>query len=226
MRYNVICHKDLRSPDIVYGLIKNYEKEMDKTFFDSVNLRKFNYKNLFDFLSAYGLTTQWFVSKFGKAKTSPFAKVKWMEFVPVIMKQIECDRERALDILTYIFSRMTVSNEALRKEVFFVFYELGDDFTSFDYELIPEEVTDFVFYVEKITEDGVRPKYHPEKIPFDEDIDSIYFKKVPSDAFVITKEDKEEIEELIQARIAIADSDDEVKFLLEFSKRFGLGVLK
>lgn len=226
MKYSINCHKDLYNPDIVFGLVKNYEKISGKTFLDTVTLRKFNYKNLFDFLSAYGLTTQWFVSKFEKAKTSPFTKVRWMEFVPIIMKQIECDRQKALDILTYIFSRMTVSNEALRKEVFFVFYELGTDYTSFEYELISEDVANFVFYVEKITEDGVRPKCHPEKIPFNEEIDSTYFKKVPSDAYVITREDKEEIEELIQSRIAIADSDDEVKFLLDFSKRFGLGVLK
>lgn len=222
----VICHKDFYNPEIVYNLIKNYNQLTGKRYLEDVKLKKFNYKNLFDFLSAYGLTTQWFVSKFEKLKTSPYTKVMWLDFVPIIMKQNKCDRDKAFDILEYIFSRMTVSNEPLKKEVFFSLYTKGEDFVNFEYDLIPEDITTFVFWVEKITEDGVRPKYHPEKIPYGEEINETYFKKVPSDSYVITKEEREEIEELIQSRIVIADSDEEVKFLLDFSKKFGLGVLK
>lgn len=226
MKYTVICHKDLNNPEIVFNLIKNYELKTEKSYLETATLRKYNYKNLFDFLSAYGLTTQWFVSKFEKLKTSPFSKVRWVEFIPIIMGLKGCDRKEALETLEYIFSKMTVSNESLRKEVFFSLYEKGEEYLSFSYDLIPENITNFVFYVEKVTEDGVRPKCHPEKIPFSSEIDEVYFKKVPSDAFIVTKEDKEEIEELIQSRIVLADSDEEVQFLLDFSKRFGLGVLK
>lgn len=226
MRYTIICHKDLNDANVVYNLIKNYETVSGKCFIEDVSLKKFNYTNLFEFLKAYGLTTQWFVSKFEKLKTSPYTKVRWLDFVPIIMKQIDCEREKAIDIIEYIIARMTVSNNDLRKDVFFAFYEKGEDYLRFDYKLVEEEITKFVFYVEKITEDGVRPKYHPEKIPFELEIDDKYVKKVPSDAYVLTKEDQEEVEELIQSRITLADSDEEVAFLLGLSERLGLGVLK
>ena len=226
MRYKIICHKDLNDPRVVYNLLMNYEKVSGKPYIEDVKLRKFNYTNLKEFLLAYGLSTQWFVSKFEKFKTSPFAKVRWLDFVPHIMQQKECDREKAINIINYVLATMSISNNDLRKELFFTLYEKGEEYLSFEYDLVPEEVANFVFFVEKITEDGVRPKFHPEKIPFDTSLDETYFKKVPSDAYVLTKEDKEEIEELIQTRITIADSDEEVAFLFGLSERLGIGVLK
>lgn len=225
-KYTLACHKDLSDPIVVYNLLDNYRTVTGNNYLESVSLKKFNYKGFADFLTAYGKATQWYISKTEKFKKSPFTKVRWLDFIPHIMKQAECDKEKAWHILEYMFSEMVVSQDALRREVFFSLYTVDPSYLTLDYKLVEEDITNFVFWVEKITEDGVRPKRHPEKIPFIAPEDTMYYKKVPNDALVIEKAEKEELENIIQDRIAFTDQDDEIAFLLSIAERIGLGVLK
>ncbi len=226
MKYKLACHKDLSDPIIVYNLLENYKEHTGNDYLEAVSLKKFNYKGFADFLTAYALTTQWYLSKNEKFKKSPYTKVRWLDFIPHIMKQASCDREKAMHILEYIFAQMVCSQDALRREVFFSLYTLDPSYLEVEYKLIDEDLTRFVFCVEKETEDGVRPKRHPEKIPFFSPDDSMYMKKVPNDSLVIEKAEKEEIENIIQDRIAYTDSDEEIAFLFKLAERLGLGVLK
>ncbi len=225
-KFSVICHKDLSDPIIVYNLLENYKNITGKNYLETVPLKKFNYQGFADYLTAYARSTQWYISKTEKFKKSPYTKVRWLDFIPHIMSQAECDNEKAMHILEYMFSEMVVSQDHLRREVFFSLYTLDSSYLTGEYKLVPEDITNFVFWVEKITEDGVRPKRHPEKIPFIAPEDASYMKKVPNDSLVISKEDKEDIENSIQDRIAYTDSDEEIAFLLKLSEKIGLGVLK